>query len=181
MRKPLVIDRGDHIDLFIRQNAKTMTVLEMAKTLGITFYAVQKHLKTNGLTTRYRPKHPWSDEDIKLAVNMFTNGETTETISEKIGRSPIAVNLKLYYLGYRNKTRNQAITKESEGTHLILGKIYTVPCQWEWTGSRRNTVKEMQYIGISGGKYMFKSIKGGWVTSLTPTEIKEQIKEEQTC
>ena len=179
MARPKVIDPGDFRDIYIRKNACKMTLREMSNALGVSFYTVQNFVKSNNLKTRYEIKRKWSDEEKEIASKMYLDGETYETIAKKIGRTFVAVNLQLRNLGCNIAARKEKHTVPQEWVNLISGRKYDLSCQWENGNGRSSLTKKMIYIGISGGKHLFKCINGGWVTSLTNYEIGEQIKESK--
>ena len=110
---------------------------------------------------------------------MYLDGETYETIAKKIGRTFVAVNLQLRNLGCNIQTRKERQAVPLKPVNLISSKKYDLSCQWENGNGRSSLTKKMIYMGISGGKHLFKCINGGWVTSLTNYEIGEQIKESK--
>lgn len=179
MARPKVIDPEDFRDIYIRKNACKMTLREMSNALGVSFYTVQNFVKSNNLKTRYEIKRKWSEEDKEIASRMYMDGETYETIAKKIGRTFVAVNLQLRNLGCNIAARKERHAVPQECVNLISGGEYDLPCQWENGNGRSSLTKKMIYIGISGGKHLFRCIKGGWVTSLTDYEIREQIEESK--
>lgn len=135
-------------ECYLRELNSKKTVRELAKIMGRSCSAVERHIRAMGLQ-RYSARN-WRPEEDALLREM--EGDSVTVVSTRIGRSPLSVRGRARRLGVRLKfdgqkpVPSQAARKRRQTCESVPAKVRRAPSEsrLEWCSQCHAPVSNWQ-------------------------------------